>query len=257
MTLYDNFQKLNLYFQNNANNQFFNFSNIQPFCAETNFYNFFNNNFAPVFDYFSTNLTKIFPTDIWNSSNTENFNLNNNLFWNYNFSPNYTIDTFTKTNTNKTSTPLLQQLASTAKSYEFKVNSDAEGNRLFSGGKEQAWCVDFVSFNTRKVFGNRLPSSFVHFSSVSALRDWGVNNNCYHKMPQAGRGEYIAQNVKVGDIMIEKDGGKSHTGIVTKIYDDGSFETIEGNCGNKVATQRHKPNSKTLSGFISLEKYTA
>ena len=55
--------------------------------------------------------------------------------------------------------------------------------------------------------------------------------------------------------MIEKNGGKSHTGIVTKVNSDGSFEVVEGNCSNKVAIQKYKATSPTLSGFISMDKY--
>ena len=55
--------------------------------------------------------------------------------------------------------------------------------------------------------------------------------------------------------MIEKRGGKSHTGIVTKVNPDGSFETVEGNTSNSVGARKYSANSPTLSGFISLEQY--
>ena len=72
--------------------------------------------------------------------------------------------------------------------------------------------------------------SFTHISSVNGLREWGEKNGCYRKVPSSGKASYIAQNIKPGDIMIEKNGGKSHTGIVTKVNSDGSFETVEGSC---------------------------
>ena len=62
---------------------------------------------------------------------------------------------------------------------------------------------------------------------------------------------------------VEKRNDKSHIGIVTKVYQDSKgithFETIEGNTGDahKVDTRKYTANSRTLSGFISLSKYSA
>ena len=184
--------------------------------------------------------------------------------WNYSYINTPTFDTFSwsKTPANikrstkkKESTSLQLDLVRKAKSYVGKVNSDAEGNRLFSpNGTRQAWCADFVTSVTKDTFGSALPSSFGS-SSVSGLRSWAENNDCYLAMPSNNKAEFIRKNVKVGDIMIEKAGGKSHTGIVTKVNSDGSFETVEGNCSNSVAARTYTADSATLSGFISLEEY--
>ncbi len=216
------------------------------------------NNFLPNFKFFNTDFSKIFTNVSWYNNLSSNFNFSNKILFNYSCPSLDKTDTFIKSTPNKSeSNTLLLKLAENAKKYEYKVNSDSDGNRLFSGGKKQPWCTDFVSYNIEKVLGDKLPSSFKHFSSVTALKNWGENNDCYYKIPETKKEEYVAQNIKVGDIMIETKGNKSHTGIVTKVNADGSFETIEGNCGNKVATQCHKANSPTLSGFISLEKYIA
>ena len=150
------------------------------------------------------------------------------------------------------------KLCEIAESYSGKVNSDAEGNRLFSPNqKKQAWCADFVTYVTKKAYGTNLPTDFGS-SSVSSLRSWAINNSCYKKMPSYNKENYIAQNIKPGDIMIEKENGKSHTGIVVKVNSDGSFDTIEGNIGKegKVGKKTYTAQSPTLSGFISLSKYT-
>lgn len=164
---------------------------------------------------------------------------------------------------------LQRDLVNNALSWVGKVNSDAAGNRLFSpGGKSQAWCADFVTYNTKKTFGSKLPSDFGVFrdkngqvygpSAVRGLQGWAGDNNCYLDVTAASnKSQYIAQNVKPGDIMIEKRGGKSHTGIVTKVHSDGSFETVEGNTSHKVGKRKYSANSSTLSGFISLDKYAA
>ena len=207
------------------------------------------------------------PPSIDYTNTYNNYGLNNT--WQTNFNgPNF--DTFNwtlkptqnkksnndkKPSIKKESKSLQIDLANKAKSYLGKVNSDAEGNRLFSpNAANQAWCADFVTYVTKDTFGSSLPSDFGS-SSVSELRTWAENKNCYLSIPTSNKADFIKKNVKVGDIMIEKNDGKSHTGIVTKVNSDGSFETVEGNCSNKVATKTYSADSTTLSGFISLEKY--
>lgn len=153
---------------------------------------------------------------------------------------------------------LQRDLVNNSLAWVGKVNNDATGNRLFSpGGRTQHWCADFVTYNTKQTFGSKLPSSFGS-SSVSGLMSWGKSNNCYLDVASSSnKSQYIAQNVKPGDIMIEKRGGKSHTGIVTKVNSDGSFETVEGNTSNKVGKRKYNANSRTLSGFINLDRYAA
>ena len=160
------------------------------------------------------------------------------------------------------------RMAENASYYVGKVNNDKEGNTLFSNGVTQHWCADFVTTIAKKTYGSKLPSNFGQAfkngasygsSSVYGLLYWGENNNCYLEVPQNegpdAKAEFIAENVKEGDIMIEKRGGKSHTGIVTKVYDDGSFDTVEGNCSDSVAKRHYNANSNTLSGFVSLSQF--
>lgn len=263
MTFYNNFQNLNMSYISNGLNNWFTpsfgmFNQFMPF--NWNMPSLFN------FDLMPFNFSQMFSwnSPIWNNSFVSftapdiNLNRNNNIFSGSNFYSAPQIgDTFSRTSTNvKINSSIKMNLVERAKSYVGKVNSDSEGNRLFSRGLNQPWCADFVSYNLKQTYGNRLPS-FTHFSSVNGLREWGEKNGCYRKVPSSGKASYIAQNIKPGDIMIEKNGGKSHTGIVTKVNSDGSFETVEGNCSNKVAVQRYNADSPTLSGFISLDKYTA
>lgn len=264
MSIVDNFAKFNTEYLNSQNNWFNNLTSFMPVNFGWQMPSLFDWSFMQFPKPNCLNFSDFFANNIWNMSFNQSINYSfnnnfnngfNNIFSNYTFTMPTIGDTFTPSK--KGGSSLQLSFVNKAKSYVNKVNSDKEGNRLFSNGKSQAWCADFVSFNAKETFGNRLPSSFKHFSSVSELRDWGNDNDCYLKVPSSNRADFIAQNVKVGDIMIEKDGGKSHTGIVTKVNSDGSFETVEGNCGNKVAIQTYKPDSKTLSGFISLEKYSA
>ena len=214
---------------------------------DQSFKNFISNNAT-----FSTN-------NIWNCLNVtlptnnclNNFNFNFSLPA-FNFTSNIG-DSFTYSGSSGGALQL--QLVNKAKSYIGKVNSDSEGNRLFSGGRTRPWCADFVAYNIKQTFGSKLPSSFSTLASVNSLRDWGKSNNCYMELPASQKANFIANNVKVGDIMIEKKGGKSHTGIVTAVNADGSFKVVEGNCSNKVKERNYSANSSTLSGFISMSKF--
>ena len=267
MTIYNQFTNLNMdYLSNGINTQTSGFTPVFPFTGWTmpsfNFNYIFPSFFNPssfVMPSFNFDFSKLFPTDIWNNNTGNNYNWNSNTsIWNnqsYNFSRTFpSSDTFTRTN--KSSSSLLLKLVENAKSYLGKVNSDKEGNALFSKGKNQAWCADFVTKVTKDTFGDKLPSTFGS-SSVSELKSWGECNNCYMAVPASDKENFIAQNIKAGDIMIEKNNGKSHTGFVIEVNSDGSFITVEGNCNNKVAIRHHSANSSTLSGFISLAKYTA
>lgn len=257
----------------------FSFNSFLPFNFNFGYNQNSYNYSLPVFNFISPNTwfqNKNTTYDSFNSYKLEsNFTLPTPSFtpnlntYSYSNTQNnqfsYTIgDTFTsKSNSDKnsnlknnSSTSKQLNLCNNAKFYIGKVNSDSEGNRLFSpNGRSQAWCADFVTYVTKKTYGNNLPKDFGS-SSVYYLRDWGINNNCYKQMPSSNKADFIAQNIKPGDIMIEKQNGKSHTGIVTKVNSDGSFETVEGNASNKVKAKRYEATSDTLSGFISLDKYS-
>ena len=133
------------------------------------------------------------------------------------------------------------------------INSDEQGNAEFSReGATHAWCADFVSTVIKRAYeakGLEVPSGFGS-SSVSTLRSWGEDNGIYlDTLSSDDKAQLIATYVKPGDIMIEKE-GKSHTGIVTKVYPDGSFDTVEGNSGDAVKTKHYSADSSTLSGFV-------
>ena len=134
------------------------------------------------------------------------------------------------------------------------INSDAQGNAEFSpGGVSQAWCADFATTITKRAYeakGMQVPSGFGS-SAVAGLRSWGQSNNVYlDTASSSNKGSTIAQNVKPGDLMIQKRNGASHTGIVTKVYSDGSFDTVEGNSSDAVKTRHYTADSSVLSGFV-------
>ena len=247
--------------------QWFNNTGYFNHCSMKNGFNSLNNcwnlNFLPQQNFYINN-------NCWNNSFNQGsvwqgFTTTPLTFDCFNYSKTSSSSKKIKEKTNKTSeksdinekkTPsqLQTQFANKALSYVGEVNSDREGNRLFSNSIARAWCADFVTYVAKETFGNSLPRDFGS-SAVSGLRDWAIDNDCYNQIPTKNKAEFIKNNVQVGDIMIEKNNDKSHTGIVTKVYDDGSFETVEGNCNNSVKKMKYNANSPTLSGFISLNKY--
>lgn len=144
-------------------------------------------------------------------------------------------------------------IVATAKQYLGYKESDGSF-KLFTGGKNHAWCADFVSYVVKEAYkgnGKQVPAGF-STSSVESLRKWGINNNCYlNTSNSSNKSSLIAKNVKPGDIVIFKN-GTSHTGIVTKVNSDGSFQTIEGNTSNKVAYRNYASTDSKVSGFIQI-----
>lgn len=125
------------------------------------------------------------------------------------------------------------RLISNARKYIGHNESDGSFKK-FTGGKNEAWCADFVSYVAKES-----GLSGFNFSSVQGILDWGRNNGKFHK------------DVKVGDVVIFKNNGKSHTGIVTSV-ENGKIKTIEGNTSNKVAERSYSLNDRSITGYVSL-----
>lgn len=161
-----------------------------------------------------------------------------------------------------------EDIVNAAHGYVGTVNNRKAGNILFSNNRDEEWCADTVTTILRDIVGEKLPKDFGS-SSVTGLMSWGKDpkHKCYvdtASMALAKRKEYILNNIKPGDIMIEKR-NKSHTGIVTRVWQDENgevwFSTVEGNMGSKKATDRrvgekkYKASSATLSGFLKLDQW--
>ncbi|MDD3236922.1 MAG: CHAP domain-containing protein [Candidatus Gastranaerophilales bacterium] len=119
--------------------------------------------------------------------------------------------------------------------------NEANGSyKLFTNGRVEHWCADFVTYIAKQTYGGSLPSGFGS-PSVSELWNWGKRN-----------GKTVAvNNVQAGQVMIQKNNGASHTGLVTKVDRDSSgnvvaIHTIEGNTSDTVAERTYQRGS---SGF--------
>ena len=124
-----------------------------------------------------------------------------------------------------------------------KNESDGSYHK-YTNGRNESWCTDFVNWSFKQANGGKTPWG-ENFTSVQQLMNWGITNNKFSKQKD-GNG------VKVGDIAIFKDNGRSHTGIVTKVDQNGIIHTIEGNTSNKVAERQYKPGDSHLTGFVKM-----
>lgn len=153
------------------------------------------------------------------------------------------------------STPLGDAIVALGNSFVGVINNDAQGNKEFSGGVSQAWCADFASSIVKRAYqatGKPIPAGFGS-SSVSGLLSWGQSNGRFIETKgKSNKAQIIAKNVKPGDLIIQKENGASHTGIVTKVNPDGSFETVEGNSSDAVKNRSYTADSAVLTGFISM-----
>ena len=144
-------------------------------------------------------------------------------------------------------------VASIAQSYVGKL-SEADGSYLqVTGGRAEHWCADFVTYVVSKAC-EQTGKSLNGFGSpaVANLRAWGEANGCYGSidgMNSSQKAQWIVNNVKPGDVMIMQN-NSSHTGIVTKVYSDGSFDTVEGNTSDQCLNRHYSADEARLSGFV-------
>jgi hypothetical protein len=115
--------------------------------------------------------------------------------------------------------------------------------RGYSRGRWQAWCADFVSTALKNSGG----SAMGHQSSVQGILDWGRRNGRFIDASSARSNPGM---LREGDVVVWKQAGRSHVGLVTGVNGDGTFNTIEGNTSDRVARRRHSFNDRALTGFV-------
>lgn len=110
--------------------------------------------------------------------------------------------------------------------------------RQVSGGS-YPWCAVFISWcaNQAGVSTDVIPKT----ASVSTLYNFFVSKGLFQPKGNGYR-------PKAGDIMIQKSGGASHTGIVYD-SDNNRFYTIEGNTSNGVYKRSYSYGDNKLTGF--------
>lgn len=121
---------------------------------------------------------------------------------------------------------------------------------------DQEWCTDFVSYVVKETYrqqGKTVPAGFGDHD-VETMKKWAINNGKFIRTSNVSqKGNYIAQNIKRGDIIIFNENTASHIGFVTEIdKNNGTIHTIEGNRDDKVSEYAYSPNLPDISGFIRL-----
>ena len=173
------------------------------------------------------------------------------------------------TSTSKNSTPepddnMANALLNTAKKYSNANEKDHSQekfciNKGCHSDNYGEWCTDYVTYVVKEAYkksNKKLPDGFgTH--DVQEMKNWAQNSNeksvkFISTKNQKKKAEYLKQNIKPGDIFIMNENGASHTGFVTSINSDGSFNTIEGNRDDRVKNYRYSPDFSQLSGFIRL-----
>ena len=132
------------------------------------------------------------------------------------------------------------------------TNNGADVNKYRNGVENGvAWCASFVSWCYGQGQGTNNASTFGYDASSQNIRRKAESAGFYQTV-QSG---YVPQ---VGDIAVWNYGNnKGHVGIISKVYPDGSFDTIEGNCDNKVQKVRRSRNTQDLVGFVQMNEWIA
>lgn len=150
--------------------------------------------------------------------------------------------------------------------YKGRVNNAESGYEVFGNGISEAWCMKTVREILESLLGNNMPEELKKCSSVSGLLEYGKKHGLYTRtagMSKNAWENYILNNVKTGDMMIQKDtyidrnGAKrkaSHTGFVTEVGKDEKgvyYKTIEGNSSSKYKERIYRyGHTEGLSGFV-------
>ena len=133
---------------------------------------------------------------------------------------------------------------------------------MFTNGRTESWCADFVTYVVKeyaKENGMKVADGFGS-PAVSNLMGWAQKNGVFDNTSQMSDKEklnYSQKNLSVGDVIIWKSNGASHTGIVKSINSDGTFTTVEGNSSDQVKSNKKSIYDRSLTGFIKLSDIVA
>nr|WP_278044159.1 CHAP domain-containing protein [Herbihabitans rhizosphaerae] len=122
------------------------------------------------------------------------------------------------------------------------------------------WCAQWVSWIFAQA-GQPLPDMQTYggdtkntgFQHVPAAKAWAKAHGWYHEG---------TTGIQTGDVVTidwEGDGESNHTGIVTKVHPDGSFETIEGNTSptppGDMTRQTYQAGDPNIEGYLRREPH--
>ena len=137
------------------------------------------------------------------------------------------------------------------------LNEKDGSYKLFTNGRTESWCADFVTYVVKEYAKENGMSVSKGFGSpaVSNLMSWAQSKGVFDntsKMSNNQKLSYSQKNLSVGDVIIWKSNGASHTGIVKSINKDGTLTKVEGNSSDQVKSNKKSIYDKSLTGFIKL-----
>lgn len=147
------------------------------------------------------------------------------------------------TSTSGAVTSLAQKMVNIALAEEGYKESSGKRTKYgkWFGMDGNNWCAMFVSWCANRA---GIPTSVIpKDAAVAGHRRWFQQRGKY-KPKSSG------YHPKAGDLMIQKENGASHIGIVVK-SDSSRFYTIEGNTSHKVAQRSYPYSDRKLSGFCT------
>ena len=124
-------------------------------------------------------------------------------------------------------------------------------------------CSGFVGDCLRAI-APELP--YMESKSCHGLEKLGKENNAWldvTNMTVSEANEYLKENLKPGMIFLSNTNGQLHVGFVTKVYEDGSWDTMEANTLNTKTGQNqsvfshhrtYEEMQNVIQGFIDIEK---
>lgn len=130
-------------------------------------------------------------------------------------------------------------------------SNDSIDVRKYKNGavNSNAWCASFVSWCYGQGQNDGNKKTFGYDESTQSIRAKAINAGHYSSKNSG----YVPQ---VGDLAIWRYTASSgHVGIISKVNADGSFETVEGNCDNKVQKVTRTINSKDFDGFVRMNEW--
>jgi peptidoglycan hydrolase-like protein with peptidoglycan-binding domain len=120
-------------------------------------------------------------------------------------------------------------------------------DEIIAGFGPAPWCALFVSFCVREATG---------FYPMG--RRWAHCATFWNAAKKAGRAHAVGSGYipKPGDAFVfVHPNGTGHTGFVLAVdkpRPDSDFNTIEGNCGNRVKCGLRSPSERHFAGFVDL-----
>ena len=134
-------------------------------------------------------------------------------------------------------------------------NDSAEIRKYKNGSADgNPWCASFSSWLYGAGQNSNNSETFGYTASSQEIKRKAMGAGCY----ASKNSNYVPQK---GDLaMWTKSASTGHVGIVSKVYPDGSFDTIEGNSSNAV-TKHHYSSKHSVGGgfdgFVQMNKWLA